>query len=121
MIGTALSHHLAANGHEIIILTRDPSKHRVKEHISYAAWDVEQQQLPILPANLVRANRGATIRWCVELVGGKRGLRGVRLYIEDPPAGSKPCRRVDDSARLGEVLANGNGRNSRPGTSGERM
>jgi len=45
MIGTALSHHLAANGHEIIILTRDPSKHRAKEHISYAAWDVEQQTI----------------------------------------------------------------------------
>jgi uncharacterized protein (TIGR01777 family) len=45
MIGTALSHHLAANGYEIIILTRDPAKHRAKAHISYAAWDVEQKTI----------------------------------------------------------------------------
>jgi uncharacterized protein len=45
MIGTALSHHLAANGYEIIILTRDPEKHRAKGPISYAAWDVQQQTI----------------------------------------------------------------------------
>jgi uncharacterized protein len=45
MIGTALSHHLAAKGYAVIILTRDPAKHRSKEPISYAAWDVQQQTI----------------------------------------------------------------------------
>src|SRR5215207_9113837 len=45
MIGTALSSHLAARDHQVLILTRDPLRYKAKGNISYAGWDPERQTI----------------------------------------------------------------------------
>jgi uncharacterized protein (TIGR01777 family) len=47
MIGTRLTQLLIDKGYEVIILTRDPQKHREQNlvRISYAAWDVKKQYI----------------------------------------------------------------------------
>lgn len=45
LIGKALSASLAEKGHKVIILTRDPSKHRSQQNISYASWDINRQTI----------------------------------------------------------------------------
>jgi uncharacterized protein (TIGR01777 family) len=49
MIGSALGTHLVSLGHNIIVLSRDPQKHKQKsgqkKGISYAFWDVRKQEI----------------------------------------------------------------------------
>lgn len=48
-IGEALSAALVKRGYEVIILTRNPAGRPLQEHIRYAAWDINKQQID-LPA-----------------------------------------------------------------------
>ena len=45
LIGKPLAASLVSTGHEVIILTRNPSKQRPVAGISYAAWDIDKGQL----------------------------------------------------------------------------
>ena len=46
MIGEAITRALIEKGHEVIILTRDPSdkKNPVQPGVSYAAWEIKEQK-----------------------------------------------------------------------------
>ncbi|HUM70020.1 MAG TPA: NAD-dependent epimerase/dehydratase family protein, partial [Chloroflexota bacterium] len=39
LIGTPLSQQLAASGHEVIVLSRNPEKHSMPAGITAVAWD----------------------------------------------------------------------------------
>lgn len=41
-IGTALCRHLAARGHEVLVLTRAPERRPRREGIRYVAWETEE-------------------------------------------------------------------------------
>ncbi len=45
LIGKALSATLVANGHEVIIATRNPPKSGSRPGIRYVQWDVEAQTI----------------------------------------------------------------------------
>jgi uncharacterized protein (TIGR01777 family) len=45
MIGTAITRALVQKGHQVIILTRDPSKMKAVPGISYAAWDPVKMEI----------------------------------------------------------------------------
>lgn len=47
LIGTKLTRHLVEQGHEVIILTRNPQKIAENPKISYAAWDIKKQEIDI--------------------------------------------------------------------------
>ncbi len=45
MIGTRLTQMLADKGYEVIILTRDTTKHSPSPGVSYASWDIDAQAI----------------------------------------------------------------------------
>ena len=45
LIGTAITKKLISKGHEVVILTRDKSKHTNAGSVSYAEWDLEKQTI----------------------------------------------------------------------------
>ncbi|HEY2722776.1 MAG TPA: NAD-dependent epimerase/dehydratase family protein, partial [Chitinophagaceae bacterium] len=69
MIGTALQKELSNKGHDIIVLTRYPGKYSNTSRVSYARWDVKNQQIDtnaILKADHIIHLAGAGVadkRW----------------------------------------------------------
>jgi uncharacterized protein (TIGR01777 family) len=74
MIGEAISQSLIEKGHEVIILTRDPStnKNPVEPGVSYAGWDIKEQKIDldaVAKADYIIHLAGAGIadkRWTAE-------------------------------------------------------
>ena len=74
MIGKAITKSLVENGHEVIILTRDPStnKNPAQTGVSYAGWDIKEQKIDLLAvakADYIIHLAGAGIadkRWTAE-------------------------------------------------------
>ncbi len=74
MIGEAITRALIEKGHEVIILTRDPSdkKNPVQPGVSYAAWEIKEQKIDlnaIAKADYIIHLAGAGIadkRWTTE-------------------------------------------------------
>lgn len=68
LIGTALSKALVANGHQVVVLTRNPDGKKESAHISYAAWnpaqlEIDQQAVESADAIVNLAGANVAQRW----------------------------------------------------------
>ncbi|RYY71899.1 MAG: TIGR01777 family protein [Chitinophagaceae bacterium] len=47
LVGTALRRYLSSKGHQIIILTRDASRHPAEPSVEFAEWDIKKQSIDV--------------------------------------------------------------------------